>query len=116
MSATTTRATCPCCHRVIALRPQSGSFRTHGPVGARCPHSWRRPDEPLLADQLRRCWRIGDAAAASHLIGIPYPAPAIPQELDADDYLAFIVADARAFITNSAGQVCARPRHARTTC
>jgi hypothetical protein len=98
MSETITRADCPCCHREIALRPQSGTFRTHGPVDARCPHSWRRPDEPLLADQLRHCWRIGDALAASRLTGIHYPAPTVPLELGADDYLAFVVADARAFI------------------
>lgn len=106
MSQTITRATCPGCHRDIALRPSSGTFRTHGPIGDRCPGSWRTPCEEAVprrplptTDCLRRYWQIGDALAASKLTDIPYRTPAIPEGLDVDQELAFIVADARSYIT-----------------
>lgn len=107
MSQTIARASCPGCHREIALRPSSGTFRTHGPIGDRCPGSWRTPydevvqhNQPPLTDRLRRCWQIGDAFAASQLTGIVYRTPAIPAGLDLDQELAFVIADARTFVTD----------------
>lgn len=108
MSQTITRTECPGCGREIALRPESGTFRTHGPIGDRCPGSWRTPhDEPAPRDPdtselLRRYWRIGDAFAASKLTGIPYPAPEIPEGLSLDLELAYLINHAREFIAQVA--------------
>jgi hypothetical protein len=47
---------------------------------------------------LGACWRIGDALAVSVPSGIPYPRPEIPQGLDVDEELAFLVQDAQQWI------------------
>ncbi len=99
---------CPVCHKQVSIKT-NGEMYAHGPRKS-CPGPTRyvagEPmDSPEFAAKLRRLWRIGDALAASQLTGIPYPAPAIPEDLGADDYLAFVVADAREFIAGVAEQV-----------
>lgn len=98
---------CPLCGKYVTLRPNGKMYR-HGPQNS-CPgaadYVVERSDSPRAREvigTLRRLWHIGDAFAASRLTGIPYPAPAIPEGMSVDGELAFIVADARAFITDAA--------------
>lgn len=55
-------------------------------------------EDQAWTNLLRNCWRIGDAYAASQLTDIPYIPKAIPEGLDLEQELAFIIADARFYI------------------
>lgn len=100
-------ACCPLCGRYVSLMPD-GKMHRHGQQN-RCPgaanYVVQRSDSPRAREvmgELARLWRIGDGLAASRLTGIPYPVPVFPEYVDEDDELAFIVADARAFIVDVA--------------
>lgn len=115
MSHTTTsvfpRTTCAVCGKDVAVDPVKGIYSQHGPRDRRCPASrlteeqaraFRPEGTPQLQCQyvgfLKRHWQIGDAKPVAKWLGLTYVPTTAPTGLDAEQYLAFLVADARDWI------------------
>jgi hypothetical protein len=95
----TTRSgiTCPKCSNTVAVNMRTGRLYPHGPRTSPCVLSNTTGPEAEVV-LLREYWRIGDALAAARYAREPYPTPVIPDGLDLDQQLVFLVGDARQYI------------------
>lgn len=104
---------CPVCSKYVSLKAD-GKFYRHGPRNScrgATDYVVVSSDSPRgreAVSELQRLWRIGDALAASDLTGIPYPDPVVPESMDVDTELAFLIDDARAFISDIAARIGAK--------